>query len=123
MIKITSQNIIKGIGSLLPSNYDPKKVVDSAVFRLSQCQPALDFISSQGWMVMRAEYEGVIGELRDRILFLSTEGVKNAAEIQRTAAVVQAAEMFIGLSDRVIRAHNDALKTIDTHKATPRGRL
>jgi hypothetical protein len=122
MIKITKDNIIKGIGSLLPSTYDPKKVVDTAVLRLSQCQPALDFISSQGWKVMRAEYEGVIRELSDRILFLSTEGVKNAAGIQRTAAVIQAAEMFVGLSDRVIRAHSDALKTIDTHKERATGR-
>lgn len=121
MIPLNPSQIVKGIGSLLPGNYDPQKVVNEAIMRLAKSTPALEFVNSTGWKVVQAEYNTLINELRQRVLSLAGNGVKHAAEIQRTAAVIQAAELLIGVTDRVIRAHQDALKTIDEHKGTPSG--
>ncbi len=113
------RSIIKGLGSLTSHGYDADAILQKASSELAAQTPALEFVSSEGWKAVQKKYRSeVIKQMKLRIIYLSTNTEKNKDEIQRTSDIVGACELLLDLTNRVIRAHQEALKTLTITQGT-----
>ena len=112
---------IKGIGSLTNHGHDAQAIVNKAVMELVAQGPALEFVNSSGWTLVRKQYKGMVKEMKLRIIFLSTNTEKNKDEIQRTSDLIGACEMMMDLTNKVIQAHREAQDTITKNAGTAGG--
>lgn len=107
------REVIAGLGSLMNHGHDANSILDKASRELATQQPALEFVNSRGWALLQQKYRGVISEWKHRIVFLAADAKSNEKEIQHTSDLIVACDLMLDLTNRVITAHQEALKTID----------
>jgi hypothetical protein len=114
--------VIPGIGSNTTHRYDAEVVLKKVAAEVAQQAPAIEFINSAGWRLIAKRYKSdIINEMKHRIIYLSTQAEKNKDEIQHTSNIIGACELLLGLTDKIITAHQEALKTHNTIKGTAGG--
>ncbi|KKM58598.1 hypothetical protein LCGC14_1549160 [marine sediment metagenome] len=115
-------NIIPGLGSLMGHGYDATAILDKVAADLAAQVPTLEFVNSEGWKVIQKKYKSeIINEMKRRIIYLSTNTEKNKDEIQHTSNIIAACDLLLDLTNRVIRAHQEALKTLTKTQGTAGG--
>ena len=120
MRKILS--IIPGLGSLTNHGHDVNAILDKVAADLAAQVPTLEFVNSEGWKAIEKKYRSeVVNEMKRRIIYLSTNTEKNKDEIQHTSNIIAACDLLLDLTNRVIRAHREALKTLTITQGTAGG--
>ena len=109
------KRVMSRLGSLVDHGYNANAVLEKASRDLLDQVPALEFVNSQGWTLVQKKYREMINEMKRRIVFLAADARGNEKDIQRTSDLITACELMLDLTNRVIRAHQEALKTINTN--------
>lgn len=110
------KQVIGGLGSLTHHAHDANAIVEKASRELAQQMPALDFVNSHGWVLVQQKYRAIVSEMKHRIVFLAANAEKNEEEIQHTSDLIAACELMLDLTNKVIKAHQEALRTININQ-------
>lgn len=109
MLRQTNK-IIKGLGTVLGQQVDPRKELERTLRRIYGGVDAYEFVKSPGWDKVCAGYRHYIAEMWDRIRHLTLYTDRNAEEIQRRRNLIVACEMWLEISDDIIADYEQSVK-------------
>ncbi len=116
------QQVVKNIGSLTHHKYDADKILQKLSAELAKQGPALDFVNSDGWQFVQKQYRETVKEMKREIIRLSAKAEKNSGEIQHISNLIGACDLMLDITNRVIRAHQEAQQTLTKHQQGTAGR-
>lgn len=102
----------RGIGSLFNHGYDRDRVIKDALKRLNKSAEVVVFANTEGWRLIRHEYQQLINQLKEHQLSLGHKASKNCEDIQGTHDFIRAMELLLMLTDNLIREHEQADRII-----------
>ncbi|MBW2637468.1 MAG: hypothetical protein JRC86_08115 [Deltaproteobacteria bacterium] len=111
-----------GLKSVLNPSYRRDQIIQDAMRSLATSQQALEFINSPGWRVMMDQYQSIVVGMEEYLRSLCRRSKRNHEEIQKTSDFVDAFQIVINMTDKIVAMHGLATATITKNQETAQGR-